>query len=755
MSDPQDRTEDLIVRLLQSLGTRKEVEQYLKLFSSVRQRFAVIKVSGGVVEQELDALASSIAFLDKVGLTPVVLHGAGPQLKAALAEAGVPAENERGERVVSERGIEIARRVFQRENLRIADALEALGVDARPVPTGVFEAELIDRERFGYAGTVSGVHLELVESSVRGEQIPILASLALTASGQVVNVNADEACGALARALEPFKVVFLSPDDGIRDAEGHIISAVNLVEDYEHLVDAEWLAPSHKKKLEVARALLEVLPLSSSAAVASPENLTRELFTHKGAGTLIRLGERVRRHDSLEGIDREKLRALLEDGFGRKLHLDYFDQRPFFRIYLADSYRATAILTREAIEGTDGVAYLDKFAVTSEAQGDGVGGSLWQRIADENPQLFWRARVDNEVNGWYFQRADGAIKAGKWIVFWYGIDDFKVIEACIQRALAMPATLKAHAIGAPVVTVRAGVVGGRGAAGRELVKLLEGHAGVELVFGEGARASPGEAAAAGLDVLFLSAPNGASAPYLDAVGDAGPVVVDLSADHRFDDAWVYGLPERNRARVRGARRISNPGCYATGAQLGLDPFLDVAAAAPSVFGVSGYSGAGSTPSPRNDPARLADNLLPYGLVDHTHEREIARHLGRPVAFMPHVAPFYAGITLTLSVPLSRPMSDEEAYARLVDRYGAPGAGEPLVDAVRETPEVRDARGTHGARVGGAAADRAGTRVALVVTLDNLLKGAATQAVQNMNLALGLDETAGIPCGGPAAAPRKG
>src|ERR1043165_124335 len=116
-----DRTEDLIVRLLQSLGSRKEVESYLKLFTS-SQKFAVIKVSGGVVATELDALASSIAFLDKVGLTPVVLHGAGPQLKAALDEAGVPSTNDAGERLVTEKGIEIARRVFQRENLRLRAA---------------------------------------------------------------------------------------------------------------------------------------------------------------------------------------------------------------------------------------------------------------------------------------------------------------------------------------------------------------------------------------------------------------------------------------------------------------------------------------------------------------------------------------------------------------------------------------------------------------------------------------------------------
>lgn len=442
---PGHRTEDLIVRLLRSLGSRKEVEQYLKLFSEVDQRrFAVIKVSGGVVQTELDALASSLAFLDKVGLTPVVLHGAGPQLLAALAEAGVPTSTPSGERMTTEKGIEIARKVYQRENLRIVDALEALGIDARPVPTGVFEAKLIDKERLGYVGSVSRVNLELVESSVRGEQIPILASLAETPSGQIVNVNADEACRELAVALQPFKVVFLSPEDGIRDENGQILSAINLEEDFDALVGAAWLPDSQKKKLIEARAILEKLPRASSAAVASPESLPRELFTHRGAGTLIRLGERVRRFDSLDGIDVARLRSLLEDSFGRKLHLDYFEKKKFFRIYLADSYRATAILTVD----DSGIPYLDKFAVTTEAQGDGVGGSLWQRIADENPKLFWRARLENEVNPWYFARADGTFKTEKWIVFWYGIDNFIEIEACIAKALVMPATLKAHSLGA-------------------------------------------------------------------------------------------------------------------------------------------------------------------------------------------------------------------------------------------------------------------------------------------------------------------
>jgi N-acetyl-gamma-glutamyl-phosphate reductase common form len=289
--------------------------------------------------------------------------------------------------------------------------------------------------------------------------------------------------------------------------------------------------------------------------------------------------------------------------------------------------------------------------------------------------------------------------------------------------------------------VKVGVVGGRGAVGQLLMRVLEAHPHVDIDFGDADRKAPAEVAGRSLDVLFLSAPNGVAPSYVEAIDAAGRdvVVIDISSDFRSDPRWVYGLPERRRDPIRGARRIANPGCYATGAQLGIDPFLDVLGGAPTVFGVSGYSGAGTKPSPKNDVQRLTDNLLPYSLVDHAHEREVSAQLGRPVAFLPHVASFFAGITLTISLPLAAPRPLEELRARLRSRY----QGERLVQVVDDIPEVKDARGRPGVTIGGLCVDEAGTRAALVVTLDNLLKGAATQAVQNMNLACGFEELSGI------------
>ena len=134
-------------------------------------------------------------------------------------------------------------------------------------------------------------------------------------------------------------------------------------------------------------------------------------------------------------IDTPRLRALLEECFGRALDDAYFTQKNPYRVYLAESYRATAILTME-----EGVPYLDKFAVTTEAQGEGIGGSIWQRMRKENPKLFWRSRAKNPINSWYAQNADGLYKTDSWWVFWCGMSAFPEIQRAVERALAMPAT---------------------------------------------------------------------------------------------------------------------------------------------------------------------------------------------------------------------------------------------------------------------------------------------------------------------------
>lgn len=307
-----------------------------------------------------------------------------------------------------------------------------------------------------------------------------------------------------------------------------------------------------------------------------------------------------------------------------------------------------------------------------------------------------------------------------------------------------------------------GIVGARGYTGAELIRLVAAHPVIELAFVSsrelaGQRVADKNAAytgelryenlnaeavaAKGVDAVVLALPNGLAAPFVAAIDAAKPetVIVDLSADYRFDPTWYYGLPERTRARAEGKTRISNPGCYATAMQLAIAPMLDLLAGPPQCFGVSGWSGAGTTPSDKNNPEKLANNLMPYALANHVHEREVTAQLGFPVEFMPHVAPHFSGITMTVNLWLTQAQTLEQVTARYKTAY----ADEPLVEVIDTAPWVSQIAGRNGVQIGGFTLAPGNKRLVVVATLDNLLKGAATQALQNLNIALGLDELTAI------------
>jgi len=362
--------------------------------------------------------------------------------------------------------------------------------------------------------------------------------------------------------------------------------------------------------------------------------------------------------------------------------------------------------------------------------------------------------------------------------------------------------------------IKLGLLGARGYVGRELLRLLGNHSGIEVVCassralnGRGVQSfaasdhdwehlENGACNAANsstsflspdllfstlqledianysdVDVWVLALPNGMSEAWVagftndkgnlnPSSGRSTPLLIDLSGDHRFNDDWVYGLTEAPniRDRLRSASKISNPGCYATAAQVGLmplilnkddeeDSILDQTlirmqrGAVPTIFGVSGYSGAGTTPSPKNDLKNVQNNLLPYALTGHLHEREISRHLSAAVSFSPHVGPFFQGIHLTISVPLQNinGITPEALLAQYQSYYES----EPLVKISLDAPIVRENVGQHHVAVGGFTVDENNSRAVLVATIDNLLKGAATQALQNINVALGFDEFQGL------------
>ena len=334
--------------------------------------------------------------------------------------------------------------------------------------------------------------------------------------------------------------------------------------------------------------------------------------------------------------------------------------------------------------------------------------------------------------------------------------------------------------------VKVGIVGATGYTGVELLRLLALHPGarVSAVTSRkeaGMRVSemfpslrgrmdlafstPDEAALGDCDVVFFATPNGIAMNEARALLGAGVRVVDLAADFRIRDVaewqrWygmehgapellseaVYGLPEVNRDAIRGARLVANPGCYPTAVQLGFLPLIEagvVDASALIADCKSGVSGAGRKAEVHTLFAESADNFKAYGVAGHRHLPEIrqglARAAGAPVGltFVPHLTPMVRGIHATLYARLTQ---DVDLQSLFEARY----AGEAFVDVLPAGahPETRSVRGANSCRIA-VHRPQGGDTVVVLSVIDNLVKGAAGQAVQNMNLMFGLDERAGL------------
>jgi len=444
----------IVVELLGQLGSSREARQYLEQFSQVNEsHFAVIKVGGGILAEQLDELAAALGFLHRLGLYPIVLHGAGQQLDQALEEAGIATVKHDGLRVTTEDVMAVARPVIYRENARLVDRLEQHGVRARGLLHGIFECDFEDRDRLGLVGQVKQIELTPIRTAVEAGMLPVVACLGETRAGQVLNINADIATRELVWKIEPYKIIFLTPTGGLLDDSGRIISSISLSSDYDDLLARDWVHSGMRLKLQQIRDMLEPLPPAASVSITSAVKLTRELFTHSGAGTLLRKGEQIDWLEDIPESRRAALEQLIEASFGRQLQPDWLQGRQLHGLLIAQSNRAAAVVLR----GHDGVPYLDKLAVTPEARGEGLGASLWQALISRCPQLYWRSRVNNPISNWYFQHADISHRQGEWVVFVNGCADFPQLDALTRDALQRdPGWLPEQAAGAQVSSGRIG-----------------------------------------------------------------------------------------------------------------------------------------------------------------------------------------------------------------------------------------------------------------------------------------------------------
>ena len=326
------------------------------------------------------------------------------------------------------------------------------------------------------------------------------------------------------------------------------------------------------------------------------------------------------------------------------------------------------------------------------------------------------------------------------------------------------------------------VVGASGYVGADLVRIILGHPDFELqnilafskagsdigsIFPnfafelEGKKLlSKDDAQIDDCDVLFLALPHTQSQQVVLELTNENVTVVDLSADFRFEDAdvfetwyltphlnrekqadFIYGLPEFHRERIRNTRYIAAPGCYPTASILAAKPFIDerlFSGNSVIVDAASGVSGAGATASDATIFSQVDGNFKAYGLIDHRHTPEISKELGVEVLFTPHLVPMPRGILATCYIPCETKISHDELSAIYSKKY----QNEPFVFVSDAPPQTKQVTGTNNCVVS-AFYDERTKHVVAISAIDNLVKGAAGQAIQAANISLGLEETAGL------------
>jgi hypothetical protein len=387
---------EIIQRFLESVGSKADVDLYLKLFRSQRKEsFAIIAADAQIVRTALDPFHFDLRILAGLGLYPVVLLG--------LFDA----------------------RDADRQAQRVHDWLEEDQVPSRVIAAGA-DLPLVAREA--------------VQTTIGGSVIPLLS---LEGAKEGTTDDRFALLQSLATRLETRRVIFLSTSSGLEREGAPPISLVNLSTDYERLLGrAGNLSRRHNQLLRQVKSLLEATPQRMQVAVVNPLHLLRELFTVSGAGTLIRRGSRIERHSDFAQIDRPRLQALVESAFGKTLGPSLLDpggrlERETERVYLEEGYLGAALVAQTPVG-----PYLTKFAVDRQAQGEGIGTDLWSAFTRDYPAFFWRARPANPITPWYVKQCEGMARFSEWVVFWRGLTTER-IPAAIQYALAAPADFEA------------------------------------------------------------------------------------------------------------------------------------------------------------------------------------------------------------------------------------------------------------------------------------------------------------------------
>ena len=368
--DKAKKIRDNVIRSLSAIGAVKDARFYAELFTrQAPEKFALIVIDPRCLKNPLlESLIGNMRILRDLDLTPIFLIGALDSDPTSIR--------------------------FQAQ--RLSKDLDSVGVTNAKLNTasyGLFES---------------------IEKVVGAGRVCILED---TGTQKLKGLE------ILIKKIGPAKVMFLQPSGGITQ-KGKRIPVINI--DDENQMNLTDLSEGQERFLDMAKSLCLLTGKKTVYVIASPLNLLQELFTVKGSGTLIRRGAKVEIHESLKKIDQKKLVTSLESGFDRSLKTSVRDW-PLESLIIDSEYRAGALLTR-----LGGMAYLSKFWVDKEAQGEGLARDIWDALTEKQPKFYWRSRMDNPFNDWYVKSCDGMQRVGPWRVFWRGLSPDEISQAIVK-----------------------------------------------------------------------------------------------------------------------------------------------------------------------------------------------------------------------------------------------------------------------------------------------------------------------------------
>lgn len=406
-------------------GDPREARYWLTQFQranlSQAPAFAVFEVNESVFENRemLQSLAFALSFLQRMDMKPVVVIGLQPSQSTSNGD------QDRAELV--------------RRCQALTEVLQHNSASVMPFFSAESVLQVLETSQ-GDSVNPSSIKVDtgLLQWSLDCGIIPLVCPVGRDPSGRSLVLDSQAVTAAVARVLQPYKVMFLNNRGGFR-CHGHkVLDLVSLPGDLPALTEATWLSAVERRQVCAIAQLLNQLPSESSAVVTSANTLLTELFSHKGSGTLFKNGDPIHRYCSLDNIDLNRLHTLINKSFGKTLKEDYLESLKgrLHSIYLSEGYSAAAIITTEDV--SSGTPYLDKFVVSSSKQGQGTSQILWERIRQDLGKLFWRSRATNRINPWYFKHCDGSFVNGNWIVFWFGLSDIRDSYELVEYAKRQP-----------------------------------------------------------------------------------------------------------------------------------------------------------------------------------------------------------------------------------------------------------------------------------------------------------------------------